>query len=271
MRDDDPRQALMHLRRPHTQRDHEDTQRLLVAGLELITEGMGDGDAGGTWSMTFRWPTRAQVVRRYNEKTGLRMSKAVFEDRWRTGEDFSADLLGWAMHKGQWAAHREIAATAAAMMTDTETFAAVARHIALADVKVLLGATTFRIKLLTCSMRRVDPGIRQALAEFYIAANRWWGEVYEQILGSSGLVLRPDVELRTFAMLMTALEEGLVIRFLAHPESFGHRVEEVAEALTTGALALLGGASTDEADVIGLREFTDARMGHRRAPRAGDK
>jgi len=164
------------------------------------------------------------------------------------------------MHRGQWAAHRRIAATAAAVLTDTDTFSTAARHIALADLNVLLGATSFRIKLLICAMRRVDPGMRQALADFYTAANAWWGEVYEQILGSGGLVLRPDVELHTFTMLMTALEEGLAVRFLAHPESFGHRVEEVAEALTVGALALIGGASTEKGDSTGLRAFTDARM-----------
>src|SRR3954468_12629153 len=153
MRDDDPRHALMHLRRPHTQREHDDTRLLLEAGLELVTEGLGDRDGRVTATMRFPWPTRAQVVERYNEKAGLRMSKAVFEDRWATGEDFSADLLAWAMHRGQWAAHQRIADTAGSMLADTAAFAAVAGHIALADLKVLLGATTFRVKLMICAMR----------------------------------------------------------------------------------------------------------------------
>jgi hypothetical protein len=259
MRDDDPRSALVHLRRPHTQRGQQDTRLLLEAGLELVTEGLGERE--GHAVMRFPWPTRAQVVERYNAKTGLRMSKAVFEDRWATAENYNADLLSWATHRGQWATHQRIARGAAAALTDTTAFSAVAANIALADLKVLLAATSFRIKLMVCAMHRVDPAVQRALADFYDAANSWWGEVYQQILSGRGLILRPDVDLRTFTVLMTAMEEGLAVRFLAHPESFGNSIETVAGTLTTGALALVAGAATSCADGTSLRDFTDSRMG----------
>ncbi len=215
--------------------------------------------------MKLPWPTRAEVVKRYNRRTGLRRSKAVFEDRWVTGDAFNADLLAWAVHEGQWKDHRRVAAAADSGLTDTTSFSAVAQQIALADVKVLLADTTLRVKLMICAMHRVDPRMRPALAYFYAQANTWWSVVYQRILAASGLSLRPDVDLETFAMLMTAMEEGLVVRFLAHPESFGDRVDKVAEVLTIGSLALAHGAVTGIGDCTALRDFTDARMSHRAA------
>jgi hypothetical protein len=200
------------------------------------------------------------VVDRYNHKTGLRMSKAVFEDRWVTGLDYSADLLGWALHRGQWVKHRELASSSARALTGAESFSSTVHDIALADFKILLESTSFRIKLMICAMHVDDRRLRRALADFYGAANDWWAPVYQQILGSAGITLPADIDVPTFTILLTAIEEGLALRFLAHPESFDHNVEKVGEIFTSGALALLAGASRMSDESTTLRELVDARM-----------
>jgi hypothetical protein len=68
--------------------------------------------------------------------------------------------------------------------------------------------------------------------------------VYEEILSAAGRRLRDEVDLVTFAMSMTALEEGLALRYLANPEAFKSDLTVAAKALSVGALALLAGASS---------------------------
>jgi hypothetical protein len=175
MSQDNPRMVLTHLRRPHIQGEQEDTWRLLEAGLELVTETLGRVSSDEDALVSFRWPTRARIVARFNKITDLRMSKAVFEERWSTMPKYYADLFAWALHQGQWAAHKQVASMAASALAKAGTaFDEVAHHIALTDMKVLLAAPTFRIKLLICAMKQRDPSFKSVLSSYYGAANAWW-------------------------------------------------------------------------------------------------
>jgi len=150
---------------------------------------------------------------------------------------YYADLFAWALHQGQWAAHKQVASMAASALAKEGTaFDEVAHHIALTDMKVLLGAPTFRIKLLVCAMKQLDPSFKSVLSSYYGAANAWWGSVYEEILSAAGRRLRDEVDLVTFAMSMTALEEGLALRYLGNPEAFKSDLTVAAKALSVGAL-----------------------------------
>lgn len=261
--DDDPMAVLSRLRRPHTQRQNEDTRRLLEVGLELLNETLDERPEQGQ-PVSFRWPSKERVVERFNDRTGLQMSRAVLDDRWATTGDFAADLFAWALHRSQWSAHRTIAENAMAVIANTGALSAGARELARKDMTALLGAPIFRIKLLLCAVSSVEPPFATPMEDFYAAAIDWWGTVYAAILTAGDRRLRPDVDPRTFAMLMTAMEEGLALQLRAAPQLFANGLDSAAEALALGALGLFAGMTTDRDDNTNLTDYVDAQFGRPR-------
>jgi hypothetical protein len=253
-------EALKHLRRPRTQRRQTETRQLLAAGLRLATEALSRQGSAVDGPVDFRWPSRKQIIDQFNRDTGLRMSKAVLEDRWATMADYYADLFIWSLHQTQWSDHQRVAVAAAPALVNAESFSAVARQVATDDLAVLLAGPSFRMKLLVCATFSATSPFHPVIADFYQAANDWWSIVYQRILDSAGLRLRPGIELASFAMLMTGLEEGLALRLLAHPPSFPQGLHEAAELLAVGALAMLHGAAVEPDKAATLFDAIDARM-----------
>lgn len=255
----DPTTALSRLKRPHTQRGNSDTRLLLEAGLELLNEALDKASSAGKLA-TFRWPSRKQVVKRFNRHTGLQMSKAVFDDKWASAGDFATDLIAWALHRSQWSTHRTVAASAMAEIAAVG-LAAGARKLATNDMAILVGAPSFRIKLLICALSSDGSSLREPIEDFYRAAIDWWGTVYRQIFRAGNRCLRPDVDLPTFAILMTAMEEGLALRLRAAPELFDEGIDSAASMLALGALGLFIGMTADPSDSATLATCADRWFG----------
>ncbi|MFI6485520.1 hypothetical protein ACIBH1_46960 [Nonomuraea sp. NPDC050663] len=254
--------AVTHLRRPGTQQGQHDTLLLLGVGLDLIGQAL----AQDSYGLTFTWPSRAQLIKKYNMVTGLRASKGLFEDRWATMGDYYADLFAWALHPAQWVRHQQVAEKATANLRTAPSFSATARHAALLDIQALTQATSFRIKLVLCATHPIAPAHRAALRPFYQAARDWWSVVYEAVLNGSRRALRPDVPMAEFVAMMTAIEEGLVLHYLSSPQSFDRSMERLAEILATGAMALILGASAPEGDAEPLSTLCDRLLSYPSQP-----
>jgi hypothetical protein len=251
--------AVTHLRNP-SQRESEDTRLLLSAGLDIIKRGWRHRTSDGQQVIRFEWPTKDDVIREFNRRNNREATRGLFDARWRTGGDYAADLLAWSLDEAQWGAHYAVSQRAATAATSGVPASRWARDIARQDLDALLTATSFRIKLMVCGLADPDPKIKAVLADFYDASVQWWSNVYVETLAVAGRRLRPDVSSCTFAMWMTALEEGLSVRYLANPDSFTDDVDGLAEALALGALAMFIGASSTDERPAPLGDYSDAQM-----------
>ncbi|WP_158939269.1 hypothetical protein [Streptomyces sp. NRRL S-87] len=257
----DPMTALTRLRNPATQRADPKTRWLLEAGLDAISASFKEPRATSDLPLRVVWPTQERVVARYREHREPRATRGVLEHRWRTMSDYYCDLFTWSLHPGQYAAHRGMAQHAAPEVVGAADLAAAARAIARAELEDVFARPLFRMKLLICVMDPVAPVFRDALARFYAAATEWWSEAYRAILAAANLELRGEIGLGTFAALMTAMEEGLALRYAARPEEFGNSIENLADSLALGAMALINGSTAEPGQTTTLAELLRNRFG----------
>jgi hypothetical protein len=247
--------ALRHLRREE-QRFQEDTLRFLEVGLDLVTRAFAQPVSRGGALLRFQWPTQDQVVRAYHHRYGSRTAKGALRDRWPTAGEYAADLLAWALHPAQWSAHRDIADSAPATLSAYDSFSEAAALLGHQDILRLLEEPSFRIKLLMCVLSEKDEPVRDALALFYRGSLEWWSPVYAARASLAGLRLRSGVTAESLAMALTALEEGLAVRYLADAGSF-RDVSHLAEVFGSAALAVMLGAVATASDERTLTQAAD--------------
>lgn len=253
--------ALRFLKVPR-QRFDVRTRLLLEAGLDAISDMFQPPAIQSGLEFEMRWPTQDKVMACYRARSGDNAAtRAVFESRWASMPDFFNDLFAWALHPAQYSSHRAMADQAGPQLLAADDLAAVTRAIALAELTDLFDRPIFRMKLLICAMSAIPPILRDALALHYQAATDWWGQTYQMLLSAADLGLREDVTLERFAMVMTAIEEGLALRYAARPDDFGNDLGEVAAALATGAMSLMNGASAPSDQRESLSEYFRRRFG----------
>jgi hypothetical protein len=210
--------ALESLRRPERQRQDVKTLHLLLASLDAVTATFQERGRSEPATVNPLWPTQDRVMSFYRARSGERnASRAVFETQWATMPDYLSDLFRWALHPAQYAAHQAMAAGAAGALLTAGDLTGATTEIAQTELEDLLSRPIFRMKLLICTSQPVTPMFRAALALHYRAATDWWSGAYAALLQAAGLRLRPDVPMESFAALMTAMEEGLALRFAADP------------------------------------------------------
>ncbi|GAA1126735.1 hypothetical protein GCM10009663_76170 [Kitasatospora arboriphila] len=254
--------ALTRLRNPATQRTDPKTQWLLEAGLAAISTSFKEKRTPAALPLNVVWPTQERVIACYREQRGdPKATRGLLDHRWRTMSDYYFDLLAWALHPGHYASHRGMAQDAARHVVGAGDLSVVARGIALAELADVFASPIFRMKLLICVMEPVAPAFHHALARYYGAATEWWSEAYRAILLAAGLELRSEIRMETFAALMSAMEEGLALRYVACPEEFDHDIEKLAHSLALGALALINGATAEPGDATTLAEYLQRRFG----------
>ncbi|WP_123666220.1 hypothetical protein [Actinocorallia herbida] len=260
MDEDDPLSALRHLQ-PRPSLPDDKTRLLLEAGLEAVTAAFQDRPQSQEMPLAVVWPSQDSVMERYRERVGdRRVTRAVMEYRWKCMPDFYADLFAWALHPSHYAVEQQLSQEAPGVVEAVPDFGDAAFRIARADLDTVFGTPILRIKLLICVSHPVPKAFDESLARFYEAATTWWSGAYASVIAAMGLELRPEIPLRTFATLMTAIEEGLALRYLARPAEFGHDLDALADTLAKGALALLKGSTQNPGDDTTLAAFFTGRL-----------
>lgn len=211
------------------------------------------------------WPVQATVINCYNARRTDRTTRSAFEHRWPKMDYYYCDLFTWALHPSQYATHRDMAQNAIPQAIGAIDLNEVAQAVAMTELTDVFARPLFRMKLLANVMDPVAPMLHSAFTVYYTSATDWWSGAYQALLDAAGLKLRPEVEMRTFAALMTAMEEGLAIRYAACPDDFGNDLNNVARTLATGALALLNGATAEPGDDTTLAQHLQRRFGNRPA------
>ncbi|MEV4511274.1 hypothetical protein AB0K00_20150 [Dactylosporangium sp. NPDC049525] len=264
--DPDPRDAtwaLEHLRSPERHRADPLTQGLLVAGLQAISATLKTRHADReTPLLDVVWPSRDSIIACYNARrpAAEHVTYAVLAYRWRTMADFYADLFAWALHPAQYLGHRSIAQVSAPSVMTSGDLSSTAAAVAYEEITGILRGPVFRMKLLISLMDPVSPVFHGALERYYTAATDWWSTTYRAILAAAGLELRADMPLSAFSALMTAMAEGLALRFVARPQEFDHQLESVARTLAVGAMALIHGSTAEPGDGRSLAEYFQQRF-----------
>lgn len=231
--------ALRHLARPEQARQPE-THQLLRAGMERVLAPMQLRTSDpGVAVPDLRWPTRDEVVARFNQTTGQAKSKRVFDYRWETLADYHADLIAWALHPAQWEQHDVVAADLAGTgpgPTPAELVAEL-RALAARDVRATLSEDSFLLQLVLLAVAPAHPVVREELGRTYGRVDDRWEGPFAALLATRGLRVRAGATVSTMMTVLTAVEEGLVMRYLGDPGEFDHSVERLSEVCADGILA----------------------------------
>jgi hypothetical protein len=217
------------------------------------------------------WLTRASIcaeVRRGPDPLPKQASDGSFRDRWRSKEDFLADLVAYLNWSHHWEPHRRLARGSVPGLLDVKAPLATAiDEVAYQDLVLMTGSdqASARLTQLTLyPLARRDPAVRLAFSNMYAEILQVWGDTYRQLLDGRRMRLRPDVTVTEGTIILAAVAEGLAMRALA--EGSGSIMDDNARTslLGTTALALIL-AFVDQGDGRSMRELVN-ELGHRFQP-----
>ncbi len=213
------------------QRGEESRIALLDAGVELLNEQ----------SLDVILSARA-VARRAERSTGS------FFHYWKTTDDYISDLLEHVLRPGSVSQVEEMGSMLEQLADDRAQPVAFLRAICEQDFLNTINDPLLPVQMLLWS-RHTDPRVRQTLARFY----DWTDEIsvssYQLLTAAWHRKARDPFDLDTYAVVLTALLEGLAIRHLVQP----HRVP--ISLLGQIALALIPILTAAENDNLTLDEI----------------
>ena len=167
----------------------------------------------------FRWMTRDSVfaeVRRGPDALPRQPSEGSFRDRWRSKGDYVADLIAYLYWTAHWALHHKLATEAASQLLDAETpFAEAIEEVAYMDLELTIDSQysgTFRAQATLQPSATEGNAVGAGMRELYREGLLTWGATYQRLLNGRGMRLRPGISVEDFAVILTAVAEGLSVR-----------------------------------------------------------
>ncbi|NED93738.1 hypothetical protein G1H11_00225 [Phytoactinopolyspora alkaliphila] len=232
--------VLQHLRRPHTQRDDQETHMLLNLGVGLMLAPTSDVTTDLTQRVPqLRWPTRDELVRAYNHRTGLRRSKAIVEDRWVRMADYHRDLTAWVVARMRTSTHRQMHAVAGAAETPEPITTDNSYDLSRRALERLLTNEVFPLWAMLVSLAASDPALGPIIRQARTEETLRWAELANVHFETAGRSPLPGLTTIDIAESVNALSFGLALRYRTDPARFGHEPSRAAELFAQTCLAMV--------------------------------
>jgi hypothetical protein len=231
--------VLNHLRRPHTQQHDGDTHTLLDLGITLMLDPPREVTTDLSQRVPqLRWPTREELVRAFNQRTGLRRSKAVVEDRWIRMADYHRDLIAWVRERMRRCTGRQMAVVASAPATSGSPDAA-SFDLARSCIERTLAEEAFPLWAMLMTLSAADPVADESLAQSWAEDVRRWTELAQLHFEAAGRLPAPGTTTADLAEMVLAMAHGMALRYLAAPARFGHSPTRAGEMFAQASLSML--------------------------------
>ena len=232
--------VLRHLRRPHTQTDDLDTHALLDLGVDLMLVPQTEVTTDLTQRVPqLRWPTREELVRAYNHRTGLRRSKAIVEDRWIRMADYHRDLVAWVVQRVESSTTQAQMEHVAQARGDQPVSVPDAYRIAAAAVERMLNEEAFPLWAMFTSLAAADPALNALLRQARSDDRERWAKLADDHYAAAGREPLPGIGSGDIAEAVNAMSYGLALRYLTDPEVFGHDPLRAGTLFAQASLALI--------------------------------
>ena len=263
---DDLGEVLRHLNR-HTRRgqrqlaNHPLTRAYLEAGMRLVAEeffGQPAGEDEEPQRRSFLWMSREQVIKevaRGPEELPQQGNPGSLRDRWPYFSDYLGDLILYALRIDGLRVHTDLAKQAAEAIGDNK-LSTVAHEIAYRDLALDIDETATRFQFFVTAFADHDPVVAKALSAVYREVTESWRVVYDGLVEARGATLRPGLSFDDFAVILTAVAEGLALRAIGDRATPVLDHERRRSLLGTAALALMI-AFVDPGDGDTLEETAD--------------
>jgi hypothetical protein len=226
------------------------TREYLDAGLRLISKELGAENGEGADDEEFEdqarpffdWLSQSKVIDEvaYGD-LGLHGSAGTLRDRWPFRSDYIEDLLTYSLWVRHWAPHVEMAEAATEPLASADDFAEAVHLLAYYDLTLLRESPTYRLSLIAAATADRDTTARQAVGEMYQILHQAWHKLYDTVLTTRDMPLRPGMTLDDVTILLSAMIEGLRLRMTADPDTPIVDPEHERSLLGTGVLSLIAG------------------------------
>jgi BetI-type transcriptional repressor, C-terminal len=158
----------------------------------------------------------ADVVRR----TVPPRSNGAFYNIWPTQADFRRDLLHHALSADRIEVGDETSNAAAALLAQPDfSLAETIRVAATLNFEGLKADPALRLKQALWTRHSADPEVRELLAALYDGATAMLVPMYTAALGRAGRRMRGTCTVEQLAVVLTALAEGLHLRWAVQPSA----------------------------------------------------
>jgi hypothetical protein len=213
---------------------------------------------------TLRWLTREMLfseVRQGPHPFPRMPTAGTFRDRWRTKNDYTADLVAYLL----WSRQREMSPVemareaVPALVDPGRSLAGAIEEAAYRDHAQTVDAGDagrFRAQVALQSFAAKDPAVAAGLRLVYEQRQEAWRTAFQATLDGRGYRLRPDVSVDMLATALTAAVEGLGLRAIAEGPDQAIDHDRRTSLLGTIAMALTA-ACVDQGDGRPLRELVD--------------
>jgi hypothetical protein len=206
---------------------HDLTIAYLEAGRRLLYRQFGSVDSDEDEHRPFfDWLTRDKLFDEVRAGAGAlprQPSDGSYRDRWRCKSDFTADLVAYVLWSPQWQRHVDLAVESVSVVdAPPASFWDAVEEVAFRDLQFAVEPRyidTFRAQMVMQAMLEHDPAAARGINVFYQRIHTAWTESYAAVMAELGLRFRSDVTVDDFAVLLTAVAEGLAFRRLADPDA----------------------------------------------------
>ncbi|SDS71246.1 hypothetical protein SAMN04515669_1734 [Jiangella sp. DSM 45060] len=232
--------VLRHLRRAHTQADDPDTHALLDIGVSLMLEPHTEVTTDLTQRVPqLRWPTREELVRAYNQHSGLRRSKAIVEDRWIRMADYHRDLIAWVVQRVESSTiHAQMDQVASARGSEPVSTPD-AYRIAAGAIHRMLNEEAFPLWAMLTSLAATDPAVNAMMRQARSDDRERWAKLADEHYAAAGREPLPGIGSADIAEAVNAMSYGLALRYLTDPDAFGNDPLRAGTLFAQASLALI--------------------------------
>jgi AcrR family transcriptional regulator len=186
---------------------------MLDAGMDLLVEWLHSSSAGGLLGNV----RATDVARRVGKTTGS------FFHWWPTQDAYRESLLEHLLSRERL---REVNVEGSLQGINDAIeargrleIADVIRAGAVANLASIDGNQDFDVQLLLVAARAGDPRIARELQAFYQAILDAYVPIYEDFMAAFGLRIRAPYTVQNYAVILTALAEGLLMRRQVDPDA----------------------------------------------------
>jgi hypothetical protein len=161
---------------------------------------------------------------------------------WKSQSDFMADLLSFAFWPAYYPeSYQQTRASGAEELVTGDDPAQAIEGLAYRVTEELAEMLSFRLQLIALAIAERNEVVREALAGKYRRAHALWKQVYSEFLEAHKLKLRPGITLDQLTTILTSIDEGAALRYIADPSAEVLNRIERRSLLGTAALAILNG------------------------------
>jgi hypothetical protein len=233
------------------------TDSFLQAGIRLLGQGLGLGLAGPPDEVFRKWLSINEVVRNAQAAgplpSGRLPTKNMLIERWPAHDDYIQDLTSHILSLHHWAWQQDIMGESAELLTDQQgDLVDAIRIVCYSDLKSLIEDPVQRILPLLTVLIAKDASSRERRAEHYRKVREAWTELFEATFAVYGIRLRPGIDIREAADILTALADGLAMRATGDPDA--QVIDRTGDSLLGRAAAMMLLAGIDPGDHLTLEQ-----------------